>query len=107
MQCRRAPVYAHKCGSAVSRIPAIAAQGQVMKPLNPDTVAMDAHIARHGEAAGRAGEATRRIKNVLAGFACSLFKVPAAPLPGAPHTMPSRPLQTTASCRQGRQYTTS
>ena len=78
-----------------------------MKLLNPDTAAMDAHIARHGGLAGPAGEANRRIKNVLAGSACSLFKVPAAPLPGAPHTMPSRPLQTTASCRWSMQYTTS
>jgi hypothetical protein len=78
-----------------------------MKLLTPDVVPMDAHIGCNGLIVWPAGQADQRSNSVLPGAASGLLKVPAAPLPGAPHTMPSQPLQTTASCRRSMQYTTS
>ena len=111
--CRGERLYAHKCGITVSRIPAIAAQGAVMQPKRPDarivsngsSAAMDAHLKRQ-ERDAMAMATNPRFKNVPIGGKSRAVMGHQAPLSGAPHTLPPRPLQTTASCRQAVQNPT-
>jgi hypothetical protein len=70
-----------------------------------NAAAVDAHMKRQ-QGDGLAVAANARFKSVPIGLDSRAVMGRQAPLSGPPHTLPPRPLQTTASCRQSMQNPT-